>query len=116
MTFETFNHRMSEKVGELDFFKKFKIHGIEPFTKRDLDFFQKLKKENGNSDCVIDLGTTGTIFIQLNRLEYDGWALIEITKLGDDWYLINGLSNNLFICDEFDEILGYLERKTDLSF
>jgi hypothetical protein len=49
----------------------------------------------------------------------DNLINIEITKLADDWYIIRDGSDfdpQASICDEWDEVLGYLGTKTDLSF
>jgi len=45
---------------------------------------------------------------------------IQLNKLEDDWYLIykfyNLDSEEYYICDEWDEVLGYLSSKVNLSF
>ncbi len=120
--FESFNHRTPKRVyGDLEWEQKLFAHIKEPFSEKEINFFQKLIKENPKSIHDIDLGTPGkshTVFIQLYHIRDDNFLIdIDITKLKDDWYLIyEPAGNTKFICDEWDEVLGYLGSQTNLKF
>ena len=114
-------------------------HGKVPFTKKEIDFFQKFKEKNENKKRKIDLGKIGesdTISIKSRDNGYEHYT--SITKLDDEWYAIKSVwyqqvvdvtnvenvegdwegdyYEEFFVCDEFDEVLGYLERKDSFSF
>ena len=130
--FEAFNHRKPHTISDIEYQQKLDTHGKEPFSQKEMDFFKKLKEENVMSlydmDYKIskgelydiDLGTpdkSDTIFMQLYPSgEDDSLIEIEITKLKDDWYLIYEPGIDKFICDEWDEVLGYLGSQTNLRF
>ena len=118
--FEAFNHRIPKTVSDAEWEQKLDTHGKEPFTQKEIDFFQKLKEKNTKSIYEIDLGTPGksnTIFMQLYPSgEDDDLIEIEITKLKDEWYLIYEPGIDKFICDEWGEVLGYLGSQTNLRF
>lgn len=118
--FEAFNHRIPHTVTDSEWENKLDTHDKEPFSQSEMDFFQKLKKENEKSIYDMDLGTPGksyTIFMQVYPTgESDDLIEIDITKLKDDWYLIYEPGIGKFICDEWDEVLGYLGSQTNLRF
>ena len=118
--FEAFNHRKPHTISDIEYQQKLDTHGKEPFSQKEMDFFKKLKEENGMSLYDLDLGTPGksdTIFLQLYPTgDGDDLIEIEITKLKDDWYLIYEPGIDKFICDEWDEVLGYLGSQTNLRF
>jgi hypothetical protein len=118
--FEAFNHRIPQTVGDVEYQNKLDIHGKEPYTQKELDFFEKLKKENIKSLYSLDFGMPGetnTVYLQLYPSgEDDSLIEIDITKLKDDWYLIYEPEIDKFICDEWDEVLGYLGSQTNLRF
>jgi hypothetical protein len=126
--FESFSHRMPEKVTYDEWLMKYKRFGACPFTKGQIDFFRKLKEEN--SDIVDNVKVYKSTFgniegseIRIQLLEEsddDDIIEIQLNKLEDDWYLIykfyNLDSEEYYICDEWDEVLGYLGSKVNLSF
>jgi hypothetical protein len=118
--FEAFNHRIPETVSDVEYQQKLDTFGKEPFTKMEMDFFQKLKKENTKSIYSLDFGVPGktnAVYLQLYPSgEDDSLIEIDITKLKDDWYLIYEPGIDKFICDEWDEVLGYLGSQTNLRF
>lgn len=118
--FEAFNHRIPHTVSDVEYQQKLDTHGKEPFTKMEMDFFQKLKKENTKSIYSLDFGMPGktnAVYLQLYPPgEDDSLIEIDITKLKDDWYLIYEPGIDKFICDEWDEVLGYLGSQTNLRF
>ena len=118
--FEAFNHRIPQTVGDVEYQNKLDMHGKEPYTQKELDFFEKLKKENTKSLYSLDFGMPGetnTVYLQLYPSgEDDSLIEIDITKLKDDWYLIYEPEIDKFICDEWDEVLGYLGSQTNLRF
>jgi len=118
--FEAFNHRIPQTVSDVEYQQKLDTFGKEPFTKMEMDFFQKLKKENTKSIYSLDFGVPGktnAVYLQLYPSgEDDSLIEIDITKLKDDWYLIYEPGIDKFICDEWDEVLGYLGHQTNLRF
>jgi len=114
--FEAFNHRIPQTVGDVEYQNKLDTHGKEPYTQKELDFFEKLKKENTMSLYDMEI-SIDTIFMQLYPGgDSDDLIDIEIIKLKDDWYLIYEPGIDKFICDEWDEVLGYLGSQTNLRF
>jgi sugar phosphate permease len=60
--FEAFNHRIPQTVGDVEYQNKLDTHGKEPYTQKELDFFEKLKKENTMS--LYEFGTIcGTVIL-----------------------------------------------------
>jgi hypothetical protein len=118
--FEAFNHRIPHAVSDVEYRNKLDTHGKEPFTQKELDFFEKIKKENTDKIYSLDFGMPGktnAVYLQLYPSgEDDSLIEIDITKLKDDWYLIYEPGIDKFICDEWDEVLGYLGSQTNLRF
>ena len=126
--FESFSHRLPEKVTYDEWLKKYKRVGACPFTKGEIDFFRKLKEMN--SDIVDNVkvykSTFGNIeeseiriqFLNMEESDDDDIIEIQLNKLEDDWYLIYKFYNHdfeeFFICDEWEEVLGYLSNQTKL--
>jgi len=115
--FEAFNHRVPEEVnGEDEFNKKAKIHGPEPFTQKEIDFFNGIYKiEEIYQLSFWPLGESNSVeFIREHTIH------IQISKLKDDWYLIyedrdlHHEHDRYYICDEWDEVIGYFETRTNL--
>lgn len=119
--FENFKYRKPKMITAQEYQQKFDTHGTEPFTKEEHDFFLKLKRENEGWIYDFDLGIFDKkrdyLFMELYPIG-DGDDLIEIniTKLKDNWYLIDEPGSDKFICDEWDEVLGYLGSQTPLKF
>lgn len=117
--FEAFNHRVPTEVDYDEWEKKVGIHGTEPFNKKEIDFFMNLELENKESIYDFHLGTDKCCIEIYPMGDSDNLINIEITKLADDWYIIRDGSDfdpQASICDEWDEVLGYLGTKTNLSF
>jgi hypothetical protein len=118
--FEAFNHRIPKTVSDAEWQKKLDSFGTEPFNQKEIEFFKKLKKENEKSIYNMDVEsdkTTHTVSMQIYPTgEGDDLIDIDITKLKDDWYLIYEPGIDKFICDEWDEVLGYLGSQTNLRF
>ena len=114
--FETFGYRIPTKVAYEEWNEKFKLYGREGFNQKEWDFFKKL--EDNNSRLIYKMKTPGkwkNIYIEIysNDKITDNLIFIEISKIKDDWYLIYECyeSELFFICDEWDEVLGYLLSK-----
>ena len=112
--FESFSteYRLPTKVDYEEWIKKFHMQSIDTYTKKELDIFEKLKEENPSliESCEPNGDETEvsiTIFSIINDL-----IQIYISKLSDDWYLILEQCGHeyeeFYICDEWDEVLGYL--------
>jgi len=118
--FESFRHRIPMNVSDQEYENKLNTHGKEPYNEIEMNFFRKLKLDNQMSIYDMYLGTPGksdTIFLQLYPTgEGDELIEVDIIKLKDDWYLIYEPGNEKFICDEWDEVLGYLGHQTTLKF
>lgn len=114
--FENFKHRKPTMITAHEYQQKFDTHGTEPFTKEEYDFFRKLQQKNEGWIYDFDLGRY-YLFMELYPIG-DGDDLIEIniTKLKDNWYLIDEPGSDNFLCDEWDEVLGYLGTQTPLKF
>jgi hypothetical protein len=113
MKFESFsnNHRLPKRISADEFDKKIEIHGIEPLTQKEVEFFRKLvDKNNPNIRSYIPPDDPSKICLDIYYL-YTETILFYIHKLTDDWYLICKYSGpqESYICDEWDEVLGYLE-------
>lgn len=130
--FEAFGHRIPEEVTSDKCQKKLDIHGREQFIQKEIDFFIKLLKENS---CEIDLGRSYKTELSPDKIdncailkfnpEINEEIRIGISKLKDDWYLISNrvisknppyidTTSSFFICDEWDEVIGYLESQIKL--
>jgi len=109
--FESFSttNRMPTEVSYDEWSNKL-MFGEEPFTEKEVKFFEKLSEENR-----IDIDYLDVCFIYIIT---DSRNYFHIHKLKDDWYLIRNYARDFyselvayFICDEWDEVLGYLESK-----
>jgi 4a-hydroxytetrahydrobiopterin dehydratase len=126
--FESFGYRMPEEVSRDECIKKLDTHGREKFIKKEWDFFEKLKRNTGCKTDVLRFGSgfksehIGTTII----IEMHPNSILEIkitiSKLGDDLYLIANKQiildeenfdhrTSFFICDEWEEVIGFLESK-----
>lgn len=118
--FENFKYRKPKMITSQEYQQKFDTHGTEPFTQEEYNFFTKLKQENEGWIYEFDLGLLGKshlVFMQLYPIgDDDNLIEIDITKLKDNWYLIDEPGSDKFICDEWDEVLGYLGSQTPLKF
>lgn len=121
--YETFNHRSPTHITDAEYNLKMETNKKEPFTDKEIDFFKKLKIDN-RSIYELDVVKPNpwgkgcsTVFIKLYAFD-DGDDIIEIdiTKLTDSWYLIYEVGIDKFICDDWDEVLGYLGTQTILNF
>ncbi len=114
--FENFNLRKPKMITAEEYREKFDTHETENFTQQEIDFFNKLSKDNWGSIYDIDLGKNLAI-IQLYPVgDDDNLVEIDITKLKDNWYLIDEPGIDKFLCDEWEEVLGYLGSQTNLKF
>jgi len=108
--------RNPQKVSKREFDEKLESFGKVPFTKWEVNFFEKLKRKDycKHWKFSMDLLSSGSIIIGIHK----------IIKLDDEWYLIRRYSteygqtcDDYYICDEFNEVIGYLEsifrRKID---
>ena len=105
--FESFNHRVPKEVSFDDCRRKREIHGTEAFTKKEIDFFKKLEHDYVGVEIAQSLA--------LSRIHISTpHTTIEVVKLRDDWYYVYDFTNQFnAICDEWDEVLGFLETKTN---
>jgi hypothetical protein len=131
---KTRKFRKPLKVSKEEWDKKLR-HGTAPFTKREFEFLQKIKEKNSSKVCKIVLGKLGEshTFIINNIASSYYESRLELTKLNDEWYLIrwdSGVADGVditnlidgfnwtdddvhefYICDEWEEVLGYIERQ-----
>jgi hypothetical protein len=112
--FESFStHRLPTKVSYDEWFKKLNMCSKEPFTQKEIDFFSKLVEENNFDIDSYSVDKPSTINLIMDYYwNYEDIVVFEFIKLSDQWYLISDHSHDKFyICDEWDEVLGYLESK-----
>jgi predicted SnoaL-like aldol condensation-catalyzing enzyme len=115
--FESFTtkYRLPTKVSEDEWKKKSNMYNDEEFKQKEVDFFKKLKEENPSKITDISRLAPGAIIMEF------GMVWIHFYKKSDDWYLICVETNRFrfqevtdgdeyYICDEWDEVLGYLEN------
>lgn len=117
--FESWSKRFPSKITDDEWMKKkesWREGNSEPFTKSENDFIDKLFINNnkkiyesyfGESDFYISLYPTG---------DSDELIHIEIYKMTDLWFLLYDSENGHYLCDEFEEVEGYLGRETMLQF
>ena len=121
--FESFNLRKPTLINYAISKEKIETIGTESFSEKEIEFFQKIKEENKTAIYDIDFWSSGDfgtniIFLSLypsgeddNLLEY------EIQKLKDEWYIICYVSDgDYYLCDEFEEVKGFLGTETTLRF
>jgi len=123
--FESFKkYREPTKVSYDEWSNKFEIHQEEPFTEKETKFFEELIEENRiyiqsylieENRIYIQSYTIGSEKISIMLIEDeddDDMTEIEFTKLEDNWFTIYKCYNHdheeYFVCDEWDEILGYI--------
>jgi len=108
--------RKPQEVSKTDWDEKLEKFDKVPFTKWEVNFFEKLKRKDycKHWKFSMDIVSSGSIIIGIHK----------IIKLDDEWYLIRRYSteygqedDDYYICDEFEEVIGYLEsifrRKID---
>jgi hypothetical protein len=119
--FEAFNHRVPEEVSQGECQRKYEIHDPESFTQKEIDFFNKIGKDYRLDFYPENWDISDSNCVQfISDPEGDEVIAIQIIKLKDDWYLIYDdtyqLISRYFVCDEWDEVLGYFENnKTHLE-
>jgi hypothetical protein len=108
---------MPEEVKYDEWLNKYDIHGKEIFNKKEIQFFNRLVEEN-RLDIETYYINEVKISIMVIIESTDGaedLVEFEFTKLKDEWYLVSKIYNQdhdyeeFFICDEWDEVLGYLQ-------
>ena len=120
--FESFNHRVPTEVSQGECQRKYEIHDPESFTQKEIDFFNKIGKDYRLDFYPENWDISDSYCVQfISDPEGDEVIAIQIIKLKDDWYLIyddtySDYISRYFVCDEWDEVIGYLETRTNLSF
>jgi hypothetical protein len=126
--FESFTtkYRLPTKVSEDEWKKKGNMYNDEEFNQKEVDFFKKVEEENPSkiSNVVISPGSI-TLEIYDDNIMKFGMGWIQFDKKSDDWYLIyvkhedyndvfyygeDGDGEEYYICDEWDEVVSYLEN------
>ena len=125
--FESFTtkYRLPTKVSEDEWKKKSNMYNDEEFNQKEVDFFKKVEEENPSKifNVVISPGSI-TLEIDDDNIMKFGMGWIRFYKKSDDWYLIyvkhedyndvfyygeDGDGKEYYICDEWDEVVSYLE-------
>jgi len=113
---------------EMDFYKKLRRENHRPGRKTGRIYEINLKQSSRSENEVINISSQSAFADFETNISTD----IEIIKLGDEWYLIYeytfadaieagdyvaelGEDERLFLCDEWEEVLGYLVSITDLN-
>jgi hypothetical protein len=107
--FESFsNHRMPTKVTEDEWNRKWKIHGLEKLTEIEKEFFRQKFR------TYIEYIGDSLVQLEIPNIRYSNMVKVDIVKLKDDWYLIEETCDDgdveFYICDEWDEVIGYLSN------
>jgi hypothetical protein len=112
--------RIPEEVSREEFDRKINIFSKVQFTTQEKEFFRNFRGEIGDKKYDTRLLTSGNTFVIIiyHSITHNLFSQIDITKLEDDWYLIYdnsaGYRNYVgkwYICDEWEEVLGYLSNK-----
>ena len=121
--FESFNLRKPTLINYAISKEKIETIGTESFSEKEIEFFQKIKEENKGAIYNIDFWSSGDfgtniIFLSLYPSgEDDNLLEFEIQKLKDEWYIIRYVNNDdYYLCDEFEEVKGFLGTETILRF
>ena len=108
--FESFtNHRFPEEITYEEWIEKKYKYAKEIFSQKEKDFFKNLAEENIQH---INVYGDNKSEIVINWTKDRGEILI--IKLTDCWYLISNIyafdfeDDEYFICDDWEEVLGYL--------
>jgi len=107
-----------EKVSADDCIKKYKRYSKLKFSDGEVEFFNKFSELNTDYSSTLD-NDWKDIFDPNFKIYSKGNIItrniITIIKLDDNWYLISEINNTEFnlvyefyICDEWEEVLGYL--------
>jgi len=112
--------RIPEEVSEGEFQEKKFQFGQEPhgrhvqFTSDEKDFLKGLSMQHLKNLKLYDDDYFFRIYIY-NSSGHFCLGKIKITKLEDNWYLIeyytSGANTKYYICDEWEEVLGYLSSE-----
>jgi len=126
--FETWNKRYPKSISMDDWSEKkdeWKNGNSEPFNESENRFFNKLVFDNkkglyhskiSKSDIMLGLYPTGKNGESIQAM-YREIRYIEIYKMKDSWYLLYDDDNGeYYLCDEFEEVEGYLGTKTTLKY
>ena len=114
--------REPKEVNRETFYKKLDTFDEVPFTRKEVEFFRKLR--NKNRDYLLKVKGYDTELENPVIYDFDTIDIIynkghgsyrtKIIKLDDEWYLIDKYVSaydsefhQYFICDEWEEVLGY---------
>ncbi len=90
----------------------------EPFSEREREFFKKLILNKKNRKKIYKYFSSNYNVISDVTLDFihGGYIrYIEIYKMKDSWYLLyDDEEGECYLCDEFEEVEGYLGSKTQL--
>jgi hypothetical protein len=94
---------------------------LNHLPKKKLIFFNKIGKDYRLDFYPENWDISDSYCVQfISDPEGDEVIDLIIIKLKDDWYLIYDQTyydgTKYYICDEWDEVIGYLETRTNLSF
>jgi hypothetical protein len=136
--FESFTYPMPKEITPDEWHEQIRTYEEEEFDEKEMKFYWKLK-ENNPSGRRYDIEFRNSKWDHSNyklicinndeaffNFETNSGIDIEITKLRAEWYLIyeftHGDDDNghlyedvkLFLCDQWEEVIGYLQSKTSL--
>lgn len=109
--------RIPEKVSEDDCIKKYNRHEKLKFIEREVEFFDMFSEENKLLyHSNLDNFWMDDYNVPYFRITNSNGVKVTIVKLEDDWYLISdyipiegtNVEYEFYICDEWEEVLGYL--------
>ena len=140
--FESFTYPMPKEITSDEWDEQISTYEEEEFDEKEMEFYEKLKKDNPSgrrlNDSIYDFEFRKSKWYNSKyklicidndeaffNFETNSGIDIEITKLRAEWYLIHEFTHGdddkgmyedvkLFLCDQWEEVIGYLQSKTSL--
>jgi len=125
--FESKDYPTPNRIKFIDYVNTFKNRESEPFSKYEIEYFNKLREINPAEVLEIQCPKNGRrAEVAIIEIFKDSDLLkIEIHKFEDQWFLIDVKNTSLFpdesggeerfICDQFEEVKGFFQQETSLD-
>jgi len=126
--FEPKDYPTPNKIKYRDYINTFKNRESEPFSKYEIEYFNKLREFNPAEVLVEIQGPKNGRRAEVAIIEIfkdSDLIKIEIHKFEDQWFLIDARNTSLFpeeaggeerfICDQFEEVKGFFQQETSLD-
>ena len=120
--FESKDYPTPNRIKFIDYVNTIKNRESEPFSKYEIEYFNKLKEINPTVHRL-QVGADKK-YLYLSITKDSDILKIEIRKFEDQWFLIDVKNTSLFpdetgaeeryICDQFEEVKGLFQQETNL--